>query len=342
MDPARGSREASPLAVVAAEAGVSVPTVSKVLNSRRDVSAATRARVGDVLKRHGYEIRSRRRSTHLIDVRVTEFDGIWFEAVVSGVAKAARSLDLEVVLAVDPDPEDCSKWARRALDRGTNGLISVVTVPSPDICLAAAQSGVPLVVVDPRQRPPEGMLSVGVSNFQGALDATAHLVELGHRRIATITGTLEQDNALARLAGFRTALIRAGIVVDDDLVRTGNYGISAGYEATQHLIGLDDPPTAIFAGSDDTALGALHALRAAGLRVPDDVSLVGFDDLPVTPWLDPPLTTVRQPLSEMGGSAVEMIHRRISQAGNPVQIELATRLVVRASTGPVSGAVIRV
>lgn len=321
-----------PLAVVAAEAGVSVPTVSKVLNSRTDVAGATRERVAAVLHRHGFTLRPRRRrATGMIDVRIVDLEGTWSEAVVRGAVTGARRLGLDVVLAVEPDPDDCSSWVRHALERGTDGLVSVVAVPDAEARRALADSETPLVVVDPRQRPPEGMLSVSATNFQGGLEATAHLLALGHRRIATITGALEQDNAIARLAGYRAALLQARVEVDDDLVVDGPYGVTAGYDGVQRLLELADPPTAIFASSDDTALGALHALRERGLSVPHDVSLVGFDDLPVAPWIDPPLTTVRQPLAEMGATAVDLVHRARSGTGHTLRTELATSLVVRES-----------
>lgn len=324
-----------PLAVVAAEAGVSVPTVSKVLNARPDVAGPTRARVAQVLEEHGFTLRPRRgKATGLIDVRIVDFEGTWSEAVVRGAATGARRLGLDVVLAVEPDPDDCSAWVRRALARGTDGLVSIVAVPDDDARRALEEAGTPLVVVDPRQPPPEGMLSVGATNFQGGLEATAHLLSLGHRRVATITGALEQDNAIARLAGYRAALIRAGVTIDDDLVQVGTYGVTSGYEGARRLLALDDPPTAVFASSDDTAFGALRAFREAGVRVPDDVSLVGFDDLPVAPWIDPALTTVRQPLAEMGATAVDLVHRARTASGHTLRTELATSLVVRASTAP--------
>lgn len=324
-----------PLAVVAAEAGVSVPTVSKVLNTRPDVAGATRARVTEVLERHGYVVRPpSAKPTGMIDVRIVDFEGTWSEAVVRGAVAGARRFGLDVVLAVEPDPDDCSAWVRHALERGTDGLVSIVAVPDADARRALEDTGTPLVVVDPRQRPPEGMLSVGATNFQGGLEATAHLLGLGHRRIATITGALEQDNAIARLAGYRAAMIQAGAPTDDELVYVGAYGVTSGYEGARRLMALDEPPTAIFASSDDTALGALRALREAGLSVPRDVSLVGFDDLPIAPWIDPALTTVRQPLAEMGATAVDLVHRARTASGHTLRTELATTLVERSSTAP--------
>lgn len=327
-----------PLAVVAAEAGVSVPTVSKVLNSRPDVAEATRARVTEVLARHGYAVRpSGSRRTGFVDLRMLDLDATWAEAVVRGAARAASRLGADLVVTVDPDAESCGSWVRHALARGTDGLVSVVGVPDAAARADLDRAGVPLVVVDPRTRVDGGVLAVGATNFRGGLDATAHLVSLGHRRIATITGPQEQDNAVARLAGYRTALIQAGLPVDDELIRTGDYGVDGGFRAAGLLLRLDDPPTAVFASSDDTALGVLRAAREHGVRVPRDLSVVGFDDLPVAPWLDPPLTTVRQPLAELGDAAVTLVHRAREGARGPAHLELATRLVVRESTAPPAG-----
>jgi LacI family transcriptional regulator len=324
-----------PLAVVAAEAGVSVPTVSKVLNSRPDVAAATRARVTEVLARHGHAVRpSGSRRTGFVDLRVVDLDSTWAEAVVRGAARAAARLGADLVVTVDPGTESSGAWVRHALRRGTDALVSVVGVPDEAAREDLARAAVPVVVVDPRTRPDPELLAVAATNFRGGLDATAHLVGLGHRRIATITGPQDQDNAVARLAGYRTALIQAGLPVDDELVRGGDYGVDGGFRAASLLLRLDDPPTAVFATSDDTAIGVLRAAREHGVRVPEDLSVVGFDDQPVAAWLDPALTTVRQPLDEMGDAAVALALRAREGAPGPAHLELATRLVVRGSTAP--------
>ena len=319
------------LDLIASEAGVSVPTVSKVLNSRPDVALATRERVTAVLERHGYAIRPRA-TTGFLDVRVVSLDGAWSEAVVRGAVEAARAHGKDVVLAVEPSPDDCDDWVRHALARGTDGLLSVVAVPSDDARRALAEAGVPLVVVDPLHRAPEGTLSIAATNFQGAFDAAQHLLALGHRRIATITGSLDQDNAIARLAGFQAAMLQAGLRVDDDLVIRAHYGMDQGLAATNTLLALAQPPTAIFAASDDTAIGAIHALHEHGLRIPEDISVIGFDDLPPAGWTDPPLTTIRQPLAQMGAAAVDaLVQLRLGRTP-AARTELSTTLVVRAST----------
>lgn len=334
--PAEGPGAPPPLAVVAQEAGVSVPTVSKVLNSRQDVAAATRSRVTEALARHGYQVRpAGSRRTGFVDLRVVDLDSTWAEAVVRGAALAAARNGSDLVVTVDSGVRSCGTWVRHALGRGTDGLVSVVGVPDEDARADLVRAGVPLVVVDPRTRCDQGLLVVGATNFCGGLDATAHLVALGHRRVAVITGPQDQDNSVARLAGYRTALIQAGLTVDDDLVRRGDYSVDGGFRAANVLLRLDDPPTAVFASSDDTALGVLRAARESGVRVPEDLSVVGFDDLPIAAWLDPALTTVRQPLAEMGDTAVSLVHRvRAGDRGMPAHLELATDLVVRSSTAP--------
>ena len=319
------------LDLIASEAGVSVPTVSKVLNSRPDVALATRERVTAVLERHGYAIRPRA-TTGFLDVRVVSLDGAWSEAVVRGAVEAARAHGKDVVLAVEPSPDDCDDWVRHALARGTDGLLSVVAVPSDDARRALAEAGVPLVVVDPLHRAPEGTLSIAATNFQGAFDAAQHLLALGHRRIATITGSLDQDNAIARLAGFQAAMLQAGLRVDDELIVRAHYGMDQGLAATNTLLALAQPPTAIFAASDDTAIGAIHALHEQGLRIPEDISVIGFDDLPPAGWTDPPLTTIRQPLAQMGAAAVDaLVQLRLGRTP-AARTELSTTLVVRSST----------
>ncbi len=321
------------LALVAEEADVSLPTVSKVLNARPDVAKATRERVTQVLERHGYSIRTRpRTATGLIDVRIVNLDGPWSETVVRGAAAAARRYEKEIVLTVDPDPDDCDGWVRHALSRGTDGLLSVVAVPSEPARAALTEAGVPFVAVDPLHRAPEGTLSISATNFQGAFDATRHLIDLGHRRITTITGPVDQDNGIARLAGYQAAMMQAGLPLDDDLIVRARYGVEEGYHAVCALLRRDARPTGIFAASDDTALGAIRALREHGLRVPADVSVIGFDDVPYSRWNDPPLTTVSQPLTEMGAAAVDIIIGALQGRSAAVHTELSTRLVVRQST----------
>lgn len=327
------SRPSVPLAIVAEHAGVSIPTVSKVLNSRPDVAPATRERVTKVLANFGLEVRrARPRATGLLDLRVENLLGIWSEELVRGVVAAANEVSLDVVISVGPQQESGDAWIDHALRRGTDGLIAVVGVPSIGAREHVAEAGLPFVTVDPWSPVDENALVVSATNWQGGLTATGHLIALGHRRIGTITGALDLDNALARLGGYRAALIKAGLPTDESLIRVGNYSTHAGYQGARYFLSLDEPPTAIFAASDDMAIGAMRAYREAGLRVPDDVSIVGFDDLPTAQWIEPALTTIRQPLASMGAAAVDLVHRFRSGLHYPPRMELATELVERKTT----------
>ena len=201
-----------------------------------------------------------------------------------------------------------------------------------------AAKGVPLVVIDSPVEPGDGVRSVASTNWQGGLSATRHLLELGHRRIAAISGPLPVWSARSRLDGYRAALLRAGLSPDESLVRDGEFSARAGRTQALSLLDLPEPPTAIVAGNDGQAFGVLQALAERGLRAPFDVSVTGFDDVSVARWAAPELTTVRQPLAAMAATAFRML--RLVTAGGaaqPEQVELATTLVVRESTAPPSG-----
>jgi LacI family transcriptional regulator len=174
---------------------------------------------------------------------------------------------------------------------------------------------------------------VGTTNWQGCLTATRHLIELGHRRIAIIGGPEELWSSRARLAGYRAALEAAGLTAGGELIRRDLFCAEGGRRQARELLALPQPPTAIVAGNDPQAFGVLQALGERGLRAPGDLSVVGFDDVPVASWATPALTTIRQPLAAMAATAFRMLYTRPG-AGEPHHIELATTLVIRDSTGP--------
>jgi LacI family transcriptional regulator len=176
---------------------------------------------------------------------------------------------------------------------------------------------------------------VGATNWAGGLAATEHLLSFRHRRIAAIAGPEDYLCSRARIDGYRSALERAGLEFDPALVRHGDFYHEGGFRRGVELLDLPDRPTAIFAGSDQQALGVYEAARQQGLRIPQDLSVVGFDDLPVARWVSPPLTTVRQPLAEMGRAAAQMLGEIIED--RPLRsrrVELSTELIMRESTGP--------
>jgi DNA-binding LacI/PurR family transcriptional regulator len=195
--------------------------------------------------------------------------------------------------------------------------------------------GIPFVVIDPTGEPLHDTPSVGATNWSGGLTATRHLLGLGHRRIGVIGGPEWILCSRARLDGYRAAMDEAGVTVDPALISHGEFHVAEGIERGRALLALPDPPTAIFAGNDLQALGVYQAARERRLHIPEDLSVVGFDDLPVAQWVGPPLTTVRQPLVEMAVTAAELV-LAMSRGAQPAQprVELATELVIRESTAP--------
>jgi LacI family transcriptional regulator len=192
------------------------------------------------------------------------------------------------------------------------------------------------VLID-HQGTGESESAVGATNRQGGYDATRYLIELGHRRIGFITGTLDLGCSRDRLAGYEAALAERGWSIDPALIREGDFQQPAGFACAQALLAAPERPTAIFASNDVMAFGVMEAVRDRGLRIPDDVSIIGFDDIPQAATVNPPLTTVRQPLAEMGARATRMLLTLIHNLDQATQrIELPTELIVRASTRAVN------
>ncbi|HWB38494.1 MAG TPA: LacI family DNA-binding transcriptional regulator [Rugosimonospora sp.] len=324
---------------VAAAAGVSVPTVSKVVNGRRDVAPATRERVEKLLRQHAYL----RRTSHpqrvgLIDLVFVDLGNAWAMQILAGVEEITHRAGTGVVVSAvhgrsrtRPD----QRWLENLAARRSDGVLLVLSELSGTQRNQLADLGIPIVIVDPAGQPDADVPSVGATNWAGGLAATEHLIGLGHQRIAVISGPGDVLCSRARLDGYRTAMRSAGLRVRPGYLRTGDFTSPTGYHETRALLDLPTPPTAIFACADEMARGAYEALYERGLRVPDDMSIVGFDDLEEARWAIPPLTTVRQPLTEMAGMATRMLLSLVN--GEPLdstRIELATPLVVRASTAP--------
>lgn len=322
----------STLTGIAAQAGVSVSTVSKVLNGRTDVAAGTRDRVGRMLRSQGYQVASGL-PFGVVDLLIGSLHGPWAEELIRGAVEAARESDQSIVVTTVESDTDFASWLDRAAGRGTDGVLSVLHLPGPAGRQRLTSAGIPLVVIDPPTEPGTGIRSVGTTNWQGGLAATRHLAGLGHRRIAAIGGPERFWSANARLDGYRTALLRSGLPVDETLVgRDEFYSVAGARSQAGRLLDRPGRPTAIVAGNDNQAFGVLQALAERGLRAPDDVSVVGFDDVLAT-WATPPLTTVRQPLAAMAAAGFRMLRTERGPAA-PQHVELATELVIRDSTAP--------
>jgi LacI family transcriptional regulator len=319
------------IADVADAAGVSVPTVSKVINGRADVAPATRAKVERLLHEQGYRRRApaRERRAGLLDVVFNELESPWAIEIIRGVEEVARDHELGVVLSAQEGPGALGRsWVDAVASRRTGGLILVVSELSEEQAARLRARSIPFVVVDPAGEPAPGVPSVGATNWNGGLTATRHLLELGHRRVGMIGGPPKVLCSRAREDGYRTALTTAGLPVDPQLIRHGDFHVERAYQEGRALLSLPDRPTAIFAGSDLQAFGLYEAARVLGLRVPDDLSVIGFDDLPMARWAWPPLTTIRQPLTEMAATATRIVLGDDTQT----RVELATSLIVRQST----------
>ena len=324
---------------VAELAGVSIATVSRVINGHADVSSQTREAVQRVIRERGYPAgpRSRAARTGQIGVMVPLIHPGCFAEILAGAVEALYEHDLRAVLA--PTRHSLARemsLLERLAGGAADGAIIVLPEESSQEFAALAGHGFPFVIVDPRTEIAEGIPVVCAAHSSGATQATGHLLELGHRRIAVIGGPRGWVATEERMRGYHGALAGAGVLPDPALVRYSDFRIEGGREAAASLLGLPDPPTAIFAFNDSMAVGALQAASARGLRVPADVSVVGFDDTIEAAITVPALTTVRQPLAELGRTAVSLLLRQMENRRlEPLRIELATRLVIRDSTaGP--------
>jgi LacI family transcriptional regulator, xylobiose transport system transcriptional regulator len=330
-------RSGPTIAVIAREAGVSVPTVSKVINGRSDVAPATRRRVEAAIRTHGYRqaVRPARRAP-LLELLFHELESEWGLEIVRGVERVAGRHQLAVVLTEMRGRQRPGQgWIEGALARRPMGVIAVFSDLGAAMREQLRTRGIPFAVVDPAGEPMHDTPSVGATNWNGGLAATRHLLGLGHRRIAVIGGPAGVLCSRARVDGFRAAMDEAGVPIDATLVSHGPFQVDEGIATARRLLARSDRPTAIITGNDLQALGAYQAAREARLHIPEDLSVVGFDDLPIARWVSPPLTTVRQPLIEMAEAAAELvIGQALGDEPAQLRVELATELIVRESTAP--------
>jgi DNA-binding LacI/PurR family transcriptional regulator len=322
------------IARIAELAGVSAATVSKVVNGHPEVAADTRALVEGLIREQGYRRQKKVSRSPLVEVVFHELAGAYPIEVIKGVERVAGGHGLTIALTElhgrhTPD----GSWVDGVLARRPVGVVAVFSGPTPTQYEQLRDRGFPVVLVDPTGEPGHGVPSVGADNWSGGLAATRHLIELGHRRIAVITGALRMLSGRARLDGYRAAMDAARVPVDPELIREGHFQIVDGLDHARELLRLPDPPTAVVTGNDGEALGVYQAVHEAGLRIPHDLSVVGFDDLPPAQWMIPALTTVRQPLEEMAATATGMLID-LSQGRQPTRnrVVLSTELVVRNST----------
>jgi LacI family transcriptional regulator len=335
---------------IAGLADVSRSTVSRVLNNHPSVRPLVRERVLEVMRKYRYIPKAAARSlagarTDTIGLLVPRsaafslgdpFIASMIQALFTHATQNGFFAML-TMLTVEMEPGFYDRILRA---RHFDGVIMFSSDIDDPILPRLIQDGEPLVMIGshPYFR---NVACVDTDNREGAHDAVSHLIGLGHRRIGLINGQLEMENALARRDGYKQALLEAGIAIDADLMQNGYYSETKAYAAAMALLDLADPPTAIFAASDLMASGALHAVRDRGLLVPDDVALVGFDDLPPAALTNPPLTSVHQPVGEMAQHAVRLLIEQINGNPQPGSVRLPTGMTVRESTIGTSNEMIR-
>ncbi|MCU1677309.1 MAG: LacI family transcriptional regulator [Frankiales bacterium] len=323
---------------VAADTGVSIATVSRVLNGRAHVAPETRRRVQeavDRLNRQATRKRSERAAGGSVLVRCPYELTDYFGPIISSVAESLRLHQREVLLDAGASGYHDDVLRRLPARRDIAGAVLVLPPETKAELESLRASGVPFVVTDPRVRVPRDIFAVSAANFAGSRDASEHLIQLGHRRIGVISVDPPLSAGDDRLSGHASALAAVGALMDPSLIRYGEPTEPTGLRAGGELLDTTGRTTAIVCFNDKVAVGVLHAAAQRGIRVPEDLSVVGFDDIDVSRATTPQLTTVRQPLQEMGRMAVMSLMRLIEgHDTEALHIELATELVVRGTTAP--------
>jgi LacI family transcriptional regulator len=323
---------------VAKRAGVSVSTVSHVINNTRAVSQGSRQRVEQAMEELGYKPNAlarslRRRKTNTLGMIVPDSANPFFAEVARAIEDASFAQNYIVILCnSEGDLEKQQTYTNVLIENRVAGILFVAAGVSTELVNDLGQRHVPLVIVD-REVLGVEVDTVLTDHVQGGCLATQHLVDLGHRRIACIAGNSEVSPSAERVTGYRRTLEKNGIAFDESLVVKGDFQYESGYAATRQLLELERPPSAIFACNDLMAVGCISAARELGLRVPDDLSVVGFDDVRLASFTNPPLTTIVQPKVEIGALATQMLLERLVDQDAPPRFKrLDTKLCVRRST----------
>jgi LacI family transcriptional regulator len=324
---------------VAERASVSVTTVSHVLNKTRYVNRNLVRRVENAFRSLGYQPNAlarglRRRETRMLGMVVPDNRNLYFAELARSIEDACFERGYNLILCnSDEDPAKENAYLSLLAEKRVDGIVFVASGNDRSGVQALLQHKIPVVALD---RELKGMRcdSIVVDNRDGGRQATLHLIGGNHRRIGCISGPRNLTSAKERLQGYQDALAEARLPVDPALIQVGNFHIEGGYTAVQALLSLPNRVTAVFAANDLMAVGALRGITARGLRVPDDVAVVGFDDIALAMYTEPPLTTIKQPIREIGKLATELIMARVNgERREPQNHRLKTTLIVRGSCG---------
>lgn len=328
---------------VARQANVSVATVSRVFSGANAVAEETTRTIRDVALalRYTPHVGARSlitRKTHTLGVLLPDLYGEFFSELIRGIDFAARDAGYHIIVSRSYEGRSETEEALRAMRGRVDGLILMSPHVDAD-SLIHVPANLSIVLLCSAAKGSEAD-SVTIQNFRGASAMVSHLITLGHRRVAIIKGSSGNFDAAERLRGYRAALRNNGLALNKSLERDGDFTEAGGYAATKELLAIKPRPTAIFAANDSMAIGALSALRESGVRVPGEISVAGFDDIPLARYMDPPLSSVKVPIAKLGARAVEMLLNGITRKGkrHPRQRDrVSTDLVIRRSCGAPAG-----
>jgi LacI family transcriptional regulator/LacI family repressor for deo operon, udp, cdd, tsx, nupC, and nupG len=324
---------------VARIAGVSIATVSRVISHPDKVNRKTQARVRKVMEDLNYRpnrvarrLRQRGGRRHLLGLIIPDIQNPFFAEIARGVEDAAYANQFAVILCnSDEDIKKEAFYLDVMRDESVDGIILPPINESDSAVLKCAESGMPMVSVD-RSLANSPIDQVEVDNRLGAYEAVEHLIKLNHRRIGIITGRLNVSTSRERKLGHDQALAAYGLPVKKSYMRVGDYKQASGYALAEELLALADRPSALFVLNNLMVVGAIEAIHKRGLKIPQDVAIIGFDDLPWAEALDPPLTVVRQPTYEVGQAAVDLLLKRLETPKAPaVSLRLRPQLILRRS-----------
>ena len=332
------------LSDIADEVGVSIMTVSRALADRPGVAAETKQRILEAARRLGYVVnqnvramsRNNTASAATIGVLVNNIGTEYIQEIIDGISNILDVASHDIVIynpyRMRRQPDD---YVFEIAQKPNDGLIIAAAniLESMDYLDQLFQQRFPIVFIDQRLDS-TSIPFVTANNCQGAFDAMRYLIQLGHRRIGMVAGPFRESPSSERLTGYRDALTQYAIPYDESLVQYGDFSRQSGYTCARALLGLEKPPTAIFASNDPMAFGVMKAIQQVGLRIPEDISVIGFDDITSSAETHPPLTTVRQPLREMGRVGAQIILDMLRGHPHLPKVELRTSLILRDSCAP--------
>jgi DNA-binding LacI/PurR family transcriptional regulator len=328
---------------IADRAAVSTATVSRTLNRSNLVKPKTAEKVWRVIRELGYYPSSQARAlvsgrSHMLGLIISDIVNPFFPEVVKSFEFAAIHHGYDVIVAnTDYSPDRMATSVRRMIERQVDAVAILTSEIEPHLLDELSRRKLPIVFLDVGKVKPL-ISNIRVDYGKGIREAVQHIVSLGHRRIGFISGPLTLKSAKVRRAAFLACISNCGIKDRQRIVVEGNHKVDGGDTAMTHMLALPDPPTAVLASNDLTAIGAMRAIHRANLRVPVDISLVGFDDIELTESTQPPLTTIRLSRSELGERAFEALYRNLqSRAAGGEEIKLSTSLILRQSTATVNG-----